>query len=157
MGFSVLTIRVPGGLVQLLAGMWEFACGNTFGATALSSFGGFWISFAIIFTPGGFAIEDAYGVGSNSVMLDDSGRAEFFTVFSFYLFVRTLPAISSRFFPVRALTVNARAGSSLLHFWSLRASNPQWRSSSCSSPSTWPSSACRLGTTTLPQRVLTTI
>ena len=22
-----------GGLVQLLAGMWEFACGNTFGAT----------------------------------------------------------------------------------------------------------------------------
>ncbi|KAI0203505.1 gpr fun34 family protein [Astrocystis sublimbata] len=40
-----------GGLVQLLAGMWEMAVGNTFGATALSSYGGFWISYAIILTP----------------------------------------------------------------------------------------------------------
>lgn len=32
-----------GGLAQLLAGQWEFVCGNTFGATALSSFGAFWI------------------------------------------------------------------------------------------------------------------
>jgi len=37
-----------GGLVQLLAGMWEVAIGNTFGAVALSSYGGFWISFAIL-------------------------------------------------------------------------------------------------------------
>ena len=28
-----------------LAGMWEFAKGNTFGATAFSSYGAFWISF----------------------------------------------------------------------------------------------------------------
>ncbi|KFX88798.1 hypothetical protein O988_08901 [Pseudogymnoascus sp. VKM F-3808] len=49
-----------GGLVQLLAGMWEMAVGNTFGATALSSYGGFWLSFAIILTPGGFAIGAAY-------------------------------------------------------------------------------------------------
>jgi succinate-acetate transporter protein len=41
-----------GGLVQLLAGMWEFACGNTFGATAFSSYGGFWLSFAAILIPG---------------------------------------------------------------------------------------------------------
>jgi uncharacterized protein len=34
-----------GGLAQLLAGMWEFAKGNTFGATAFASFGAFWISF----------------------------------------------------------------------------------------------------------------
>jgi len=40
-----------GGLVQLLAGMWEFAAGNTFGATAFSSYGGFWLSFALIFWP----------------------------------------------------------------------------------------------------------
>jgi len=45
-----------GGLVQLLAGMWEMAVGNTFGATALSSYGGFWIAFAIVLTPGGFQI-----------------------------------------------------------------------------------------------------
>lgn len=34
-----------GGLAQLLAGMWEFRTGNTFGATAFTSFGAFWISF----------------------------------------------------------------------------------------------------------------
>lgn len=38
-----------GGLVQLLAGMWEFAVGNTFGATAFSSYGGFWLSFGCIY------------------------------------------------------------------------------------------------------------
>ncbi|KAF0369767.1 putative Membrane protein [Gigaspora margarita] len=37
-----------GGLVQLLAGMWEFKTGNTFGATAFSSYGGFWLSFAYL-------------------------------------------------------------------------------------------------------------
>lgn len=48
-----------GGLVQLLAGMWEMAIENTFGATALSGYGGFWLSFAIIQT-GGFGITAAY-------------------------------------------------------------------------------------------------
>jgi len=33
-----------GGLAQLLAGMWEFRNNNTFGATAFTSFGAFWIS-----------------------------------------------------------------------------------------------------------------
>jgi succinate-acetate transporter protein len=34
-----------GGLAQLLAGMWEFKNNNTFGATAFTSFGAFWLSF----------------------------------------------------------------------------------------------------------------
>lgn len=52
-----------GGLIQLLAGMWEMAVGNTFGATALSSYGGFWISFAIIITGGNqsYGVIAAYG------------------------------------------------------------------------------------------------
>jgi uncharacterized protein len=33
-----------GGIAQLLAGMWEFKNNNTFGATAFTSFGAFWIS-----------------------------------------------------------------------------------------------------------------
>jgi succinate-acetate transporter protein len=37
-----------GGLAQLLAGMWEFRTGNTFGALAFSSFGAFWISFFVL-------------------------------------------------------------------------------------------------------------
>jgi succinate-acetate transporter protein len=34
-----------GGIVQLIAGLWEFRTGNTFGAVAFCSFGAFWISF----------------------------------------------------------------------------------------------------------------
>ncbi|GAA5959676.1 hypothetical protein JCM21900_002155 [Sporobolomyces salmonicolor] len=51
-----------GGLGQLLAGMWEFACGNTFGATAFTSYGAFWMSYAFIVSPWsaiGAAYEDA--------------------------------------------------------------------------------------------------
>ncbi|KAI6904390.1 hypothetical protein KC318_g6485 [Hortaea werneckii] len=51
-----------GGFVQLLAGMWEIVLGNVFGGTALSTYGGFWISLGIVLTPGGFRIEHTYGV-----------------------------------------------------------------------------------------------
>ena len=37
-----------GGLAQLLAGMWEFRKGNTFGATAFASFGAFWLSYYLL-------------------------------------------------------------------------------------------------------------
>lgn len=48
---SLLTVVLPlalfyGGLVQLLAGMWEFKKANTFGATAFCSYGAFWLSYA---------------------------------------------------------------------------------------------------------------
>ena len=55
----------------------EMAIGNTFGATALSSYGGFWISFAIILTPGGFEIVQSLG-GEN---------AQFINSFGFFLMV----------------------------------------------------------------------
>jgi len=35
-----------GGLAQFCAGMWEFRTGNTFGATAFSTYGAFWLSLA---------------------------------------------------------------------------------------------------------------
>jgi uncharacterized protein len=37
-----------GGIAQLLAGMWEFRTGNTFGAVAFTSYGAFWISFFVL-------------------------------------------------------------------------------------------------------------
>jgi uncharacterized protein len=37
-----------GGIVQLLAGMWAFVKNDTFAAVALSSYGGFWISFYLL-------------------------------------------------------------------------------------------------------------
>lgn len=38
-----------GGLVQLLAGMWEFRNRNVFGATAFGTYGGFWIGLGLYF------------------------------------------------------------------------------------------------------------
>ena len=51
-----------GGLVQLIAGIEEWACGNSFGATAFASYGGFWLSFGTLYIP-------QFGVTSTSVLL----------------------------------------------------------------------------------------
>jgi succinate-acetate transporter protein len=40
-----------GGLGQLMAGMWEFRSGNTFGATAFTSYGAFWIAVGFSLMP----------------------------------------------------------------------------------------------------------
>jgi len=82
-----------GGLVQLLAGMWEMAVGNTFGATALSSYGGFWLSFAIVLTPGGFDIQAAYS-GAGAGVNDFANAFGLFLIgwfiFTFILLICTL-------------------------------------------------------------------
>ncbi len=48
-----------GGLIQLLAGMWEFRNRNVFGATAFSTYGGFWLALGgfvtLLSTSKGFA------------------------------------------------------------------------------------------------------
>lgn len=63
-----------GGLVQLLAGMWEFAVGNTFGATAFSSYGGFWISFGFLYSESGLAASSSSLFSSSSVSSSFSSR-----------------------------------------------------------------------------------
>ncbi len=40
-----------GGIVQLIAGVQEFRAGNTFGATAFCSYGGFWLALGFILLP----------------------------------------------------------------------------------------------------------
>lgn len=37
-----------GGVAQVLAGMWEFRAGSTFGATAFTSYGAFWLSLFVL-------------------------------------------------------------------------------------------------------------
>ncbi len=45
-GAAVLGLALfYGGTVQVIAGIWEFANKNTFGATAFCSYGGFWLAF----------------------------------------------------------------------------------------------------------------
>lgn len=71
-----------GGLVQLLAGMWEFAVGNTFGATALSSYGGFWISYAYIIAGG----SNSYGVLAGYTDPKDLENALGFYLIGWFIF-----------------------------------------------------------------------
>lgn len=48
-----------GGAIQMLAGIWEIVVGNTFGGTALTSYGAFWLSYAAI-NISSFGIVTAY-------------------------------------------------------------------------------------------------
>ncbi|KAF8306776.1 hypothetical protein DL93DRAFT_2088479, partial [Clavulina sp. PMI_390] len=63
-----------GGLAQLLAGQWEFVTGNTFGATAFSSYGAFWISYACILIPG-TGIIDGYKDATGTLLAADLDNA----------------------------------------------------------------------------------
>jgi uncharacterized protein len=83
-----------GGLAQLLAGMWEFRTGNTFGAVAFTSFGAFWLSF--------WAFVQFF---EKSVPAADAGHAVglfliawgIFTTYMFIASLRTTAAIATVF------------------------------------------------------------
>jgi len=67
------------------------AVGNTFGATALSSYGGFWLSFAIVLTPGGFQIESTLVEISEGTFLNSFGLYLMgWFIFTFLLLICTL-------------------------------------------------------------------
>jgi len=51
-GFIVVGLAIfYGGLGQLIAGIQEFRAGNTFGATAFCSYGGFWLAVGLVLLP----------------------------------------------------------------------------------------------------------
>jgi uncharacterized protein len=83
-----------GGLAQLLAGMWEFRTGNTFGATAFTSYGAFWLSFFVFVT-----------FFADKVPKADTGHAVglyliawgIFTAYMFIASLRTTAAIATVF------------------------------------------------------------
>jgi len=61
------------------------AVGNTFGATALSSYGGFWISLAIVLTPGGFEIVESYATTDASGAATGNSVNAFNDAFGYFL------------------------------------------------------------------------
>src|SRR5215471_18169682 len=68
-GGAITMAFAYGGIAQLLAGMWEFKAGNTFGAAAFSSYGAFWLSFWAYFTfsGNGALLGAANGAGANDL------------------------------------------------------------------------------------------
>ncbi|GJN87696.1 hypothetical protein Rhopal_000651-T1 [Rhodotorula paludigena] len=78
-----------GGLAQLLAGMWEFAVGNTFGATAFSSYGAFWLSWAFITSPWS-GISAAYSSDPQMLTTGVSFFLWGWFIFTFMMFIASL-------------------------------------------------------------------
>ena len=79
-----------GGLVQLLAGMWEFRNRNVFGATAFSTYGGFWMGLGLFITLGVVTKNWFTGVGPHNI---DNSVAWFlfaFAVFNFYMLIGSM-------------------------------------------------------------------
>jgi succinate-acetate transporter protein len=72
-----------GGAAQLIAGIWEFRTGNTFGAVAFCSYGAFWISFFFI----------VQSVGKNTPTEVFSGLGLYlwmWGIFTAYMFIASL-------------------------------------------------------------------
>jgi len=107
-----------GGLAQLLAGMWEFRTGNTFGALAFSSFGAFWLSL--------FVFEVFF---ASSIPPEDVGHAAglylwawgIFTSYMFVASLRTTGAVALVFFLLAItfilLAIGASGGHETITHW----------------------------------------
>ncbi|KAG0369117.1 GPR1/FUN34/yaaH family-domain-containing protein [Gamsiella multidivaricata] len=106
-----------GGITQILAGMWEFKVGNNFGATAFTSYGAFWLSYAAILIPS-FGIIPSYD--KSDVHALDNALGIFllsWAIFTFILWIATLRstvALSTMFF-VLTLTFLFLASGHLAH------------------------------------------
>lgn len=74
------------------------AVGNTFGATALSSYGGFWIAVAITLTPGGFQITSAYSANPQGFPIAFGLFLFGWFIFTFLLLIATLRSTVAFFF-----------------------------------------------------------
>jgi succinate-acetate transporter protein len=102
-----------GGLAQLLAGMWEFRTGNTFGAVAFTSYGAFWISF--------FFLVKVVGIGNKGgVPLAHANSAlglylwtwGIFTTYMFVASLRTTGAVALVFLLLAATFIVLGIGNS---------------------------------------------
>jgi uncharacterized protein len=98
-----------GGIAQLLAGMWEFRTGNTFGATAFTSFGAFWISYWLLVTLNVADIPEAQA--GDAIGLYLWGWA-IFTAYMFIASLRTTGAVALVFFLLTITFILLAAGDS---------------------------------------------
>jgi succinate-acetate transporter protein len=81
-----------GGLVQLLAGMWEFRNRNVFGAVAFSTYGGFWIGLGLwvqlVVNPAVAALRPATAAATVSAINHDVGWILLaFFIFNTYMLI----------------------------------------------------------------------
>ncbi len=75
-----------GGLTQLLAGMWEFKKNNTFGATAFSTYGAFWLALGALKVMENLKVVNYGSSGKTGVGVFLIA----FAIFTLYMWVATL-------------------------------------------------------------------
>ena len=75
-----------GGLAQLLAGMWEFRNRNVFGATAFSTYGGFWLSLGIVIVLASLSKNFAAGLAASNLTNALAWFLLAFAIFNTYMF-----------------------------------------------------------------------
>jgi len=85
-----------GGIAQVIAGIWELRNGNTFGATAFTSFGAFWLAFWYLESTGGNVEAGAAGMGTFLLA---------WTIFTAYMTVVAQKTNGSIFMVFVALTI----------------------------------------------------
>ena len=112
-----------GGLAQLLAGMWEFRNRSVFGATAFSTYGGFWMGIGLFV----ILAETTKFLGSYAANDLNNALAWFilsFAIFNFYMLlasVRVNMAVFSVFLVLEATEIVLAIG-----FWNLSHGGTAW-------------------------------
>jgi len=108
-----------GGLVQLIAGIQEFRAGNTFGATAFCSYGGFWLALGFALLPASGIVAALVKTGTLSTALGVFLLG--WTIFTGLMFVGTLRSTGALiavffflFLTFLFLTIGALGGSSAM-------------------------------------------
>jgi uncharacterized protein len=78
-----------GGLVQLLAGMWEFRNRNVFGATAFSTYGGFWLGLGAVVVLADVSKTFAAGLAGPNLTNALAWFLIAFAIFNFYMLLHS--------------------------------------------------------------------
>jgi len=79
-----------GGIAQVIAGIFEFKAGNTFGATAFTSYGLFWLTFVFISLP---VFNGGDGMAIAAVPVSLAAYFAIWGVLTAFLFIGTLKGV----------------------------------------------------------------
>jgi len=113
-----------GGIAQLLAGMWEFRNRNVFGATAFSTYGGFWLGLGSIIVLADLSKTFAAALAGSNLT---NGLAWFlfaFAVFNTYMLIGSMRASKAVF--VVFLTLEITEIMLVIGFFNLSHGGTQW-------------------------------
>jgi succinate-acetate transporter protein len=100
-----------GGFVQVIAGIWEFRTGNTFGAVAFCSYGGFWISVFLLFHETSGKLVAAHAHSAVGLYL---WTWSIFTIYMFVASLRTSGAVALTFLLLTITFILLAIGNSAL-------------------------------------------